>query len=153
MSEKPIFKIFLFLLFGILIIFLFLFLENKKEEKYFLKINSIQIELEIARTPQQHYQGLSFRESLDDNSGMIFLFPDKEIRKFVMRDMLMSIDIIFIDDNEIVDIHKNLPFDLESQEIIYSSSVPVDKVLELKAGFSDQYNLSVGDKLELIKNN
>ncbi|HKM40925.1 MAG: DUF192 domain-containing protein [Patescibacteria group bacterium] len=153
MSKKPIFKIFLFLLFGILIIFLFLFLENKKEEKYFLKINSIQIELEIARTPQQHYQGLSFRESLDDNSGMIFLFPDKEIRKFVMRDMLMSIDIIFIDDNEIVDIHKNLPFDLESQEIIYSSSVPVDKVLELKAGFSDQYNLSVGDKLELIKNN
>ena len=140
-------------MFGILIIFLFLFLENKKEEKYFLKINSIQIELEIARTPQQHYQGLSFRESLDDNSGMIFLFPDKEIRKFVMRDMLMSIDIIFIDDNEIVDIHKNLPFDLESQEIIYSSSVPVDKVLELKAGFSDQYNLSVGDKLELIKNN
>lgn len=148
-KNKLVILIFIFIIF--LIIF-FLFFKNKKEQKIIslAVINNTKINLEIANTSAEHYLGLSFRKGLLKDSGMLFIFTKKEIRSFVMRDMNFSLDIVFIDGNEIVDIYKNLPFDTKSQNILYTSSSEVDKVLELPGNFCQENNISIADKISFF---
>lgn len=146
-------KIFFFVFVIILFLMIIFFVFKKKNVDNFaeIKINDVSLRVELAKNSAEHYLGLSNRESLENISGMLFLFADKQNRSFVMRNMLMSIDIVFIDENTIIDVYKNLPFDLKSQKILYKSSLPIDKVLELQAGLFDYYNFQIGDKVEIIK--
>ncbi|HOZ53190.1 MAG TPA: DUF192 domain-containing protein [bacterium] len=148
-GTKIFFYFFVFIFFLIATFFIF----NKKNVDNFaeIKINNVELRVELAQDSAKHYLGLSNRETLEGISGMLFLFSDKQERTFVMRDMLISLDIVFIDENTIIDVYKNLPFDKKSQEILYQSSVPIDKVLELEAGLFDYYNFQVGDKIEILK--
>lgn len=148
-TNKIFFSVFIVILFLIIIFFAF----KKKNVDNFakIKINEVELSVELAQSSVEHYLGLSNRESLEGVSGMLFLFSNKQTRSFVMRDMLMSLDIVFIDENTIIDVYKNLPFDLKSQKILYQSSSPVDKVLELESGLFDYYGFQVGDKIEILK--
>ncbi len=148
-------KIFIFLLLCLFVFLLFYFFRSRPVDKTEfqeslltkIKISNIEIEVEPVISDHKQYLGLSNRESISDNFGMLFLFPDKRARSFVMRDMNFTLDIVFINENEIVGIYKNLPFDQKNQEKIYNSPMPVDKVLELKGGFCDLHKISVGDFL------
>ncbi len=144
-------KIFIILFLLIFLLILFLLVDNffKKNENKVL-VNEIFINLELAENSFEHYLGLSNRNFLDKNSAMLFLFPEKNIRSFVMRDMKFSIDIVFIDENIISDIYERLPFEKEYQNISYSSSIPVNKVLEFNAGFCEENNLKVGQELKFF---
>lgn len=115
-----------------------------------IKINDTILEVEIAKTRKEHYTGLSNRDEIKDDSGMLFIFDSKKERSFVMRDMMFSLDIIFIDEDTIVTVYKNTPFSKESQNILYKSLVPIDKVLELKGGLFDYYNFKIGDKIKIF---
>ncbi len=148
-NNKIIFSIFIVLF--LLIIIFFIFYKKNVDNFIKIKINEVELRVELARSPAEHYLGLSNRGSLENISGMLFLFSDKQVRSFVMRDMLISLDIVFIDENTIIDVYKNLPFDKKSQKILYKSSSPVDKVLELEAGLFDYYNFQVGDKIKILK--
>lgn len=110
-------------------------------------INDKIVNVEIAGTAEKHYQGLSNRENLCENCGMLFVFPDKKERTFVMRDMNFPLDIIWIDDDKIVKIDKNLPSEGSNPKILYSSGQPVNYVLEVNAGFCDKNNIKIGDKI------
>ncbi|PKM91184.1 hypothetical protein CVU82_03995 [Candidatus Falkowbacteria bacterium HGW-Falkowbacteria-1] len=142
--------------FLVLLVFIFLFSlffihsrpVDKKTGK--IKIGAAVVDVEIASSPAEHYLGLSYRDSLLENSGMLFLFQNEEERAFVMRDMRFTLDIVFIDKNEIVSIYKDLPFDEDSQGVLYESLYPVDKVLELNGGFCDKNKIKVGDFLEFL---
>lgn len=144
-------KIILLILILFLLIIFFIF-KNKKEKYNFTTalVDNVEINLEIADDKAEHYLGLSFRESLHESSGMLFLFPQKEIRSFVMRDMKFPLDLVFIEENKIIDIYSNLPFAEADSKILYKSSLPVDKVLELNAGFCQQHNISVGDEINFF---
>jgi len=148
-------KVFLSIFFIFLIFFLFFiffnFISKKKQETFSkAQVKNVTINLEMADTEAERYLGLSHRTELASSSGMLFLFPYKGIYSFVMRDMNFSLDIVFIDENEIVDIYKNLPFDSESQKIIYSPSRPVDKVLELPGNFCEENNILVFDHINFF---
>lgn len=142
--------IIVFLIFFLLIIFFIL--KNKREENNFsfALVDNVKINLEIADNDEERYLGLSFRQSIPEYSGMLFLFPEKGIRSFVMRDMNFPLDIVFIEENKIIDIYSNLPFDVDSSKVLYNSSLPVDKVLELNGGFCQQHNISVGDEIKFF---
>jgi uncharacterized membrane protein (UPF0127 family) len=105
------------------------------------------VNVEIADTAEKHYQGLSNRKNLCDDCGMLFIFPDKKDRIFVMRNMNFPLDIIWIDDDKIVKIDKNLPPEDENPVNNYSSDAPVDYVLEVNEGFADKNNIKAGDKI------
>lgn len=147
-------KIFLLLLVFFIIIFLFFYFcvhgepVDKEIEK--IKIRDILVEVELASSPDEHYLGLSHRDFLLEKSGMLFLFQEEEEISFLMRDMNFSLDILFINKNKIVNIYKNIPFDKNSQSILYKSIYPVDKVLELNGGFCDENKIKVGDFLEFL---
>lgn len=122
---------------------------NNSLEKSELFINDQAFAVEIARTGQEHYLGLSNRQSLCDRCGMLFTFNEKRIRNFVMRDMYFPLDIIFIDNDTIVKIIKNLPPEKSEPYTLHSSDLPVDKVLEINAGQANRYFFKIGTKLFL----
>ncbi|MBI5022923.1 MAG: DUF192 domain-containing protein [Candidatus Magasanikbacteria bacterium] len=126
-----------------------------KWREYFLpmaivKIAGQEIQVELAKTPKAQTNGLSGRSKLAANQGMLFLFPFAEKRSFWMKDMNFPIDIIWINNGEIVDIAPNLPPAIEANPPVYYPRLPVNAVLEVKAGFSVKNGLKIGDKVEML---
>lgn len=113
-----------------------------------LSINSKIINIELAETSLEKAQGLSGRESLPENSGMLFTWKEKAKPGFWMIDMKFPIDIIWISDNKIVGIAKNaLPEPGKSplQLKHYYPPEPINYVLEVNGWFCDKNNIKVGD--------
>ncbi len=107
-----------------------------------------KIEIEIADDEYQRELGLMNRKSMQENQGMLFIFPFERYQSFWMRNTFISLDMIFVDANKtIVTIHKNTQV-LSDQS--YPSSKPAKYVVEVVAGFSDKYNIQIGDKIEWI---
>lgn len=111
-------------------------------------INNVAISVMIADETSEHWQGLSDRQFMGSHNGMLFLFPSKYKKAFVMRRMHFPLDIIWIDDDTIVKIDKRLEPEGEKPVKIYESIVPVNRVLEVHGGFTDAFNIKVGDKLQ-----
>ena len=82
----------------------------------FIQIANSIIKVEIADELAEQIQGLSNRPTLPANTGLLFLFSYKQIHFFWMKNMHFPIDIIWIDDDTVVSIHKNLPPDEEMPE-------------------------------------
>lgn len=103
--------------------------------------------LEIADDDYQRETGLMYRDSMEDDQGMLFIFDNEEPRGFYMKNTHIPLDLIFLNaQNKIVSITKNAkPQSLET----ILSEVPAQYVLEVNAGLSDQWNLAVGDSLIL----
>lgn len=107
------------------------------------------LKLEIADSREERASGLSNRESLDADSGMLFLFDEPGIYPFWMKDTLFPLDIIWINENEIVDLATLPP---EKAGFLMPQHVPTrkaDKVLELKKGQASELGLRIGAKVIL----
>ncbi|MGC9046691.1 MAG: DUF192 domain-containing protein [Minisyncoccia bacterium] len=156
------FKIIL-LLFSILLLFasvylLIIFLGGAKGSSNYLKckivLGSQEFNVDVADTMIKQMQGLSIYQNINNNEGMLFVFPNKNIRTFWMKGMKFPIDIIWIDDNKIIGFEKNVqpePGVIDNLLKIYSSPAPVDKVLELKAGTIDNLNLTMGSQINILQ--
>jgi len=149
-------KIFFSLLLIFVIIFCAVFFLVKEKQKIlpgpYLTINNTKINLAIADTPAEQAQGLSHQKELDKNTGMLFVFLKKQVLSFWMKDMNFPLDIIWINDNKIVKIDKNLPPEGEKPKKIYSSEALIDHVLEVGAGYCDEKNIKVGDEVKYFLN-
>ncbi len=105
-----------------------------------------KINIQIANTEFDRQLGLMFRKSMEENQGMLFIFPEARVQSFWMRNTLISLDMIFIDVNKkIITIHKNTKV-MSDQS--YASTGPAKYVLEVDAGFADKNNIKVGDTIE-----
>ena len=108
------------------------------------------VNVEIKDTPEERTLGLMFRESLDEKEGMLFIFEQPDEYSFWMKNMKISIDIIFLNENkEIVTIHNNVPPCVSESCELYHPSEPALYVVEVKAGFSVRHNLEVSQKVTL----
>lgn len=105
------------------------------------------LKLEIADDDFQRETGLMYRESMEDDEGMLFIFENEELRGFYMKNTHIPLDLIFLNSqNKIVSITRNAkPQSLET----IPSEVPAQYVLEINAGLSEEWNLAVGDSLIL----
>ena len=108
--------------------------------------NDIIFTVEIADTNHSRQTGLMCRKTLSKEQGMLFIFDDSKIRSFWMKNTLIPLDIIFIDENfDIINIHNNAIPLLEDTS--YQSDLPAKYVLELKGGMSEAYNFNSSSKL------
>lgn len=116
-------------------------------------IASHKFTVEEAQKESDQRKGLSNRNSLDDDTGMLFLFPREDMYAFWMKDMKFPIDILFINDEKIVTIYENVPYPQSTEENLnpptYLPSEPVNRVLELKAGTVSKYSIKTGDTVTI----
>lgn len=112
------------------------------------------INLELANTEELRQKGLGGRSVFGNDMGMLFVFDEKPVNAdFWMKDMLISIDIIWIKDGKIIKIDKNIPAPRsatpDSDLKIYSPGEPIDYVLEVNSGFSVKNKFEIGDSVSL----
>lgn len=103
--------------------------------------------VEMATTTAEQMQGLSFRASLAQGSGMLFTFSPG-VQNFWMKDMNFSIDMIWIANGKVAGFVENAapqPGVPLWKLTIYTSPNGVDRVLEVNAGTVAKDNIQVGD--------
>jgi len=120
-----------------------------------LQIGNHTLNVEIAKTSQAMEQGLSDRNSMADDSGMLFDFGDtKTVPDFWMKDMKFNLDFVWIADNRIVGVTSDIPkpdANCQSADCLptYSPPAPVNWVLEVNSGWAEKNNIKVGDVAKL----
>ena len=115
-----------------------------------VQIGTETIELEVAQTPQQQATGLMFRESLAANRGMLFPFQTEKVASFWMKNVPISLDMIFLNGDRIVHIAQAVPCDTEPCDI-YSSNGLIDRVIELRGGRAKELGIEPGDTITIQK--
>ncbi len=132
-------------------IIVFLFLSGCQAHKQFvdLTLNHQLIKAELASTSAQQARGLSYRDHLPIDHGMLFVFKRYFKPSFWMKGMRFPLDIIWLDNDIIVDITPNIPPPQPNQPLErYTPKQPVNYVLELNAGSVSNYGLKVGDHIK-----
>lgn len=115
-----------------------------------LILNDIQIDLEIAVTPEQQAIGLMFRDTLPSNRGMLFPFNPPTRVNFWMKNVSFPLDLIFLADGIVKDIAHNVPPCEKEPCPIYSPNSEIDQVLELGGGSAQNFGITKGDRLNII---
>lgn len=111
-------------------------------------IRDIPVTVSIADNDEERSKGLSGVESLGAQEGKLFIFDEEGKYGFWMKDMLIPIDIIWIDNSGfIVHIEENVAPD--SYPTIYSSPVPARFVLEVNAFFVPTFRVDIGDRVSI----
>lgn len=134
---------------------------NKKYKIVFIKQGEVyfqdsskkfikEVDVEIADNEDKRHIGLMFRDKMEENQGMLFIFPTEEQQAFYMKNTIISLDIIFINaKRQIVKIHK---YTTPYSEKDLLSGKPVLYVVEVNAGFTDKYNIKEGDYIDWRRN-
>jgi len=106
------------------------------------------IQLEVARTPEQQATGLMYRTSLADDRGMLFPFDPPRLVGFWMKNVPISLDMIFLRNGEVKEIAANVPSCKETPCSTYGpAATAVDSVIELRGGRAAELGLKVGDRI------
>lgn len=104
--------------------------------------------VQLANTPTTRELGLSYRESIGDEEGMLFIFDKPDIYAFWMKDMKFAIDMVWLSENgQVVHIQENAT--PESYPTVFSNKPKAQYVLELNAGNAAKYGLYLGVKVDL----
>lgn len=122
--------------------------ENFDFQHYFpLSIDQKEFFVQIAIDPKEHRQGLMFRNSLDENHGMLFAFSYPKQVAFWMKNVPIPLDIGYFDSNgRLIEIHSLYPND-ETQ--IVSKSHSIQYTLEMNKGWYHENKISTGKYIDL----
>lgn len=115
-----------------------------------IKVDTTEINVDVARSDAERSKGLGGITKLDEKSGMVFIFPKNSKPTFWMKDTKVALDIIWIDDNKIVGINNNVATEIDKKDSElkrYQAPTAVDYVLEVNSGFSNTYNIKVGQTI------
>ncbi|MEG4576390.1 DUF192 domain-containing protein [Microcoleus sp. N3A4] len=113
------------------------------------RIADRQIELEVAKTPEQQATGLMYRTSLPDDRGMLFEFKPARWVNFWMKNCQISLDMIFLRDGVVEAIEVSAPPCTADPCPTYGPDTPVDRVIELRGGRAAELGVKVGDRIEI----
>jgi uncharacterized membrane protein (UPF0127 family) len=103
--------------------------------------------VELAFTPKSRSCGLSNRSELNENHGMLFVYPNSNSRTFWMKDTYIPLSIAFVDDSgKIINIQKMEPNQTDKR---YHSYQPVIYTLEVNQGWFNLHGIKAGDIVEI----
>jgi uncharacterized protein len=109
-----------------------------------LKLKNHAVRVEIAEDEPARQAGLQGRESLAQDHGMLFVYPQPRRLSFWMKNTSIPLSIAFIDDSgKVLQIE-----DMEPQ--VESSTVSISKVryaLEVNQGWFQKNGIGVGDSI------
>lgn len=121
---------------------------QERDEISSLIINNNEFKVEVADTPEKREKGLSGREYLPEDTVLLFVFSESEKHGIWMKDMLFSIDIVWLDENYyVVDFKEDV-----SPETFPEAFYPKKKalyVVEGSVGFVEDNDVAIGDRINL----
>ncbi len=113
-----------------------------------VSINGHDLFAELAFTPDTRSCGLSNRDTLGENDGMLFLFPNTDKRTFWMKNTHIPLSIAFMDDTwRIVMIHQ---MEADQTKTTYRSYQSVRYALEVNQGWFLLHGIKTGDRVEMV---
>ena len=101
--------------------------------------------VDVAATAAQRQLGLMFRQKMAADQGMLFDFGEEKLISMWMKNTLISLDILFVDETgTILQIeHATIPMSLDS----ISGNAPALSVIELNAGVTKELGIFEGDQV------
>ena len=105
------------------------------------------VAVELARTDAEHERGLMFRRELAEDAGMLFVFPDSAPRTFWMKNTLIPLDMLFIDEAGVV---AGVVRDAEPLTLTPRSPGPEISarwVLEVRGGWAARHGVAPGARV------
>lgn len=141
-------KAIIFICLAIIVIILWILLFPKRLNQPIVSFENKIFQVELAQTDAERQQWLMYRESLDEDKGMLFIFPDEWIHSFWMKSTLIPLDMIRINtisgENRVVDIQTAEPCTTPECEI-YTPAWNSQFVLEINAWLAEKYWITTGD--------
>ena len=119
-----------------------------------LMVGDQPFRIEFAITFEEQSRGLSARDRLDPDAGMLFVFSRERRRSFWMKGTLIPLDLIYLDGNgTIVSIHTMQPEPGAQDAFLtrYTSEGPALYALEVNAGVANELDLQPGDLFDLTE--
>jgi uncharacterized membrane protein (UPF0127 family) len=101
--------------------------------------------MEVATSGEQHSHGLMFRTSVPDKHGMLFIFPETRELNFWMKNTLVPLDMLFIDEKGII---RHIATGTTPKSLTpIPSEGPARAVIEIAGGDAAHYHIASGDKV------
>ncbi|MDM9382833.1 DUF192 domain-containing protein [Chlorogloeopsis sp. ULAP01] len=111
--------------------------------------NGTIIDLEVAQTPEQQAMGLMYRPALPQNRGMLFKFSSPQPVSFWMKNVPVSLDMVFLRQGKIQKIIAAVPPCTEDPCPTYGPRTQIDQVIELRSGRAAELGLKEGDRIKI----
>lgn len=117
-------------------------------DRYQVVLDGHRLEVELAITHADRMRGLSGRTHLGRDKGMLFLYQRKRPLRFWMAGMRMALDIIWLSGPRVVGIEHDVqpPGPGQTPAMVFSPG-PVDRVLEVEAGWTRKHGVRTGATL------
>ncbi len=131
-------------------------LESAEFPRGTIKVDNIVLDVQIADTPPSQQRGLMFQDELPYDQGMFFVFDEMQITSMWMLNMQFPLDLIWFDSNgNVVHIEKNMQPCKSALETVTctaqnAAGQEAKYVLEVTAGFVDEFAITKDSKLEII---
>lgn len=105
-----------------------------------------KLDIEIADNNYERQTGLMYRESMEEEQGMLFIYDKAAPRSFFMKNTYIPLDIIYFGaDSTAVSLQENAK---PEDETSLPSEKPAQFILEINAGLAKEWNFKVGDKID-----
>lgn len=129
----------------ILIISILIWPKKQNDDENYLIFGDTKVTVELADSELERQRGLSGRQNLAPDNGLLFIFPNPNIYGFWMKEMHFAIDIIWLDNNwQVIGVSQNISPSTYPNS--FYPPVPVKYVLEVNAGWAAQNNIATGTK-------
>ena len=128
--------------------------KNLQIKEGFMKmmVGKATVKVQVRDTMEGRRQGLSGFEKLEEDEGMLFVFPRSLRYGFWMKEMKFDLDFVFIKDDLVVEILEGVPAPKEGEQPIkIQPKQEVNKVLEVNSGWAKRQRVKVGDKVGGIR--
>jgi uncharacterized membrane protein (UPF0127 family) len=110
-----------------------------------LKIDGHDVAAEVANNEITRETGLMFRKDMDWNHGMIFVFPDSEVRAFWMKNTVLPLSIAYMNSKGIILNILEMPPETEDT---FLSNGQAEYALEMNTGWYAKNGIKPGDTVE-----
>lgn len=131
-----------------------LFCSGQSTRERFIKVyfpDGFSATAELAVSDEERAQGLMFREKLNEDQAMLFLFEGEEVHSFWMKNMRFAIDILWLDSQKrIVHLESRVPPCPKDPCPSYTPAAPAAFVLEVQAGFVEKHGLRLYDRIDFV---
>jgi uncharacterized protein len=113
-------------------------------------VGGATVRAEVAADQASLARGLSGRDRLGADDGMLFLLPD-DSPSFWMKGMRFPLDIVWIKNGRVVDVTADIPPPNGSGASLptYSPTRPADRALEVNAGWAARHGVGRGDAVRV----